>query len=288
MDFKKIAAAVDLGPDTETILAYAAWLAATAGAGASATLLHVMDYALTPPAYLQPYIAEEKKRSEAQLEQWAETLRKSGVSAESEIALGRLVDTFGFYLREKGIDVLVTGFKSHLIRPSSSERLIKSLKQAMLVVRGAKARNARIGSVTIKRILCPVDFSETSVRALDSARALAKGNSLEVFALHVVSDPYLRPDRSEWHDEGEKERYLKDITAGAEERLSCLLQTRSEARKIVKFGDPFEVIGKTAEEMDIDLIAIGARGLTPYEGVLLGSISETILKTSPCPVLIVH
>jgi nucleotide-binding universal stress UspA family protein len=53
-------------------------------------------------------------------------------------------------------------------------------------------------------------------------------------------------------------------------------------------GKPDERICSAAEAGSYDMIVIGARGLSYLEGVLIGSTTEAILKTSPCPVLVVH
>jgi len=53
-------------------------------------------------------------------------------------------------------------------------------------------------------------------------------------------------------------------------------------------GASGEIICSAAEDGGYDLIVMGARGLSYLQGVLIGSTTETVLKSSPCPVLIVH
>lgn len=292
MNAKHIVAAIDFGPDTEKIIAYAAWLGDMAGPDASIRLVHVMDYALTPPAYMQPYIEEEKKENMAELEQCAVKLRGYRLSGkkniECEVAFGRLAETFDMYLREKGTDIVVIGHKSHMLRASSSEKIIRTLKRAMLVVRGSKAQGASIGSVKIKRILCPTDFSANSSKALESAKSLAAAGGAELIALHVLSSTYLKSAGKKAPKD--RERYLCETTSCAKDQLSGLLLDMNDqaARSLVLEGDPFNVIIETARDLDADLIVIGARGLSMLEGIFLGSVSEAVVKSSPCPVLIVH
>ena len=66
MNGKKILVGVDLGPKTEPVSAYALWLAKVIKA-AEICLLHVIDYGLTPPTYVIPYLEEEKARLDADL-----------------------------------------------------------------------------------------------------------------------------------------------------------------------------------------------------------------------------
>ena len=60
-----ILSGIDLGPDTEKNLAYTAYFASRTGA--TVRLLYIIDYLLTPPAYLSSYIEEEKKREEEEM-----------------------------------------------------------------------------------------------------------------------------------------------------------------------------------------------------------------------------
>ena len=53
-------------------------------------------------------------------------------------------------------------------------------------------------------------------------------------------------------------------------------------------GLPCEVISSLAEEGSYDLIVLGARGLSSMESALVGGTTEAVLKSSPCPVLIIH
>ena len=59
MDINRILAGIDFASDTEGVIAYSLLFAKTTGA--SLNLLHVMDFLVTPPAYVAPYIEEEKK-----------------------------------------------------------------------------------------------------------------------------------------------------------------------------------------------------------------------------------
>ena len=153
MKLKKILAAVDLGPDTGRITAYARWFAGVTGAE-EVRLIHVLDYGLTPPAYIQPYLERERGRLEGEIAKWAKKLIDGGVKATGTLEVGRLVETFHGVLESSGAGLVILGYKSHLMRASSSERLIKSLPVPLLVVRGEKPA----GVPDVKTILCALDF----------------------------------------------------------------------------------------------------------------------------------
>jgi len=292
MDCKRIVTAVDLGPDTEAIIAYAAWLAGMAGSGTSLMLLHVMDYTLTPPTYLDRYIEDEKKQNLAVLDRWTQRLGdEQNVAAGYEVVMGRLIEAVGAYMLKKRADVLVTGYRHHMLRSSGAGRLIRSLRQPMLVVRGSKSRGIGLGTADVRRILCPVDFSANSQRALQWAGSLAKSGDAELTVLHVQPDHNL-PTGPEGRKEVEElEVYHAKALTDAGTELSRLVDGMDAGRQpavVTRSGDPVAAIDEICSGMNIDLVVMGARGKTFFEGLLLGSVSESIVRSSPCPVFIVH
>jgi nucleotide-binding universal stress UspA family protein len=184
IECNSIISGVDLGPDTEKNIAYTAYFASKTGA--TVRLLYIIDYLLTPPAYLASYIEDEKKREEKEMARLQAVMHGFAIKTETSVLLGRLHESFIKVIRETSADMLVIGYKSHLLRPSSSERLIKSLAMPMLVVRGQRAEKASPGSVKIGKILCPVDFSANSRKALSMAKGYAELFSADLQILHVI------------------------------------------------------------------------------------------------------
>jgi nucleotide-binding universal stress UspA family protein len=289
MDSKKsILAAVDLGADTEKVLSYSLWLShVLTDYFADIMMINVMDYALTPPAYLLPYMEKEEEAGATELNRWLDQLKLLGATATVRIAVGRLVETFIKTINEWPVAALVVGHKSHVIRTSSSERLIKSLTVPTLVVRGKKSEGASLGSVSVKRILCAVDFSAHSNKALEIAYALAQKNSASLVAAHIISSIKLEKSFARLHhlSEEDKKNYLDHEI---QEAISSVSNVCKTAEFVIKTGVPYKSVSEIAAERDADLIVIGARGVSSTEGVLLGSIAEAIIKSSPCPVMIVR
>ncbi|MGO9379028.1 MAG: universal stress protein [Dissulfurispiraceae bacterium] len=293
MEVKKIVTAVDLGPDTEAIISYATWLARLTGPGTSLMLLHVLDYALTPPSYLVRYIEDEKKQALAILGRWSLKLRdEQNVAAGYEVVMGRFIEAVGSYLREKRSDVLVIGHRHHMLRSSSAGRLIRSLRQPMLVVRGVKAKGIGLGAAEVRRILCPIDFSENSKKALCWAGSLAKNVDADLTVLHVHSDYNLLIDKDEHKEAKEMESYYSDSLADAGIELSNLVKEIDAGQQpvsvVTRSGDPVAAINGICSGTNIDLVVMGARGKAFFEGLLLGSVSESVVRASPCPVFILH
>jgi nucleotide-binding universal stress UspA family protein len=283
---RTVIAAVDLEDGSEPVVAYAGWLAGIAGP-IPCRLLHVMAFALTPPAYLQPYLAEERRKNADALSVWTGKLAAAGVTASAEVDLGRVVETLSGAARNAPGSLLVTGYRGHRFRSSRSERLIAAMPAPLFVVRGSKSKDARVGTVTPRKILCPIDFSAASAAAFDWSRdiALKSGAALEV--LHVIVNPYIQEPTS-YREEAPEEhaRYRDAVLTEVNERFSRFTRNIPAGHRIVT-GNPFTSITEFAAANDTDLIVIGARGLGRIEGVMLGSVAASVIKSSPCPVLVV-
>jgi nucleotide-binding universal stress UspA family protein len=135
-------------------------------------------------------------------------------------------------------------------------------------------------------ILCPVDFSADSERALAAALSLARATGGHVTLVTVV-DPLLSAGAS---------------AAGAAEALND--QTQQELRQLldraapgvmpanlpavsVRVGDAAEEILAQAGESNADVIVMGMRGLGGAQRLLLGSTSEHVLEHAAIPVVVV-
>lgn len=283
MKIKKILAGVDLEKDSERVLAYASFFADVFSA--SLSLLYVIDYLVTPPAYLTPYIEKEKEDAMEKFAALRGKMTKAGFKAESEVVVGRLRESFETAAKKRSADMLVLGFMTHALRRSSSEKLIKGLQAQVLVVKGEKADRASIGSVKIGKVLCPVDFSETSRNALNAARELADAFSAKLNVIYVFPDYLIRKMRVM----EDRDRTAKTLRERAENRLDGFLRGFSlkEAGRVEE-GEPGSEIVSFAEREDVDLIVMGARGLGFIQGMLIGSVTDAVLKSSPCPVFVVH
>ncbi len=284
-----ILSGIDLGPDTAGVLSYAAYFGVKTRA--VVRLLYVIDYLLTPPSYLGAYIEEEKKREEAEMSGWKERLKKEGIDAEYAIVLGRLHESFEKALDETSPDLLVLGYRSHVLRPSSSERLIKSLRVPMVVVRGKAAEGSSIGSVEIRKILCPVDFSDNAKRAVAVAKGYAAAFGASLRLVHVVPSYLIREKWIVWKKMADEDRGRFDASmpAEAESKMESFCRGCGVAGQgEILQGNPSEIIVSLALDGKYDLIAMGGRGLSYIQCVLIGSTTDAVLKSSPCPVLIVH
>ncbi|OPY11092.1 MAG: Universal stress protein [Syntrophus sp. PtaU1.Bin005] len=140
-----------------------------------------------------------------------------------------------------------------------------------------------------ERILYPTDFSDVSMKAVRYVKQLKDAGAKEAIVLHVIDERSLVLTSHEIAiDFAAIENELRKA---ADERgnkiLEELRERGLEARlKIVK-GNPFKTILKTAQEEDVSLIVIGSHGRSNVEEMLLGSVSEAVIRKAVRPVLVV-
>ena len=118
-----------------------------------------------------------------------------------------------------------------------------------------------------KKIVCAIDFSDQSKAAFRAATDLACRVGAELVLLHVGSAP------------GSD---LAGMEAAA--RAAGLTKVSS----VVEAGDPSARIVQFAEKGKFDLIVMGTHGRTGRMASLAGSVAETVVRRSHCPVLTLH
>ncbi len=138
----------------------------------------------------------------------------------------------------------------------------------------------------LRRILVPVDFSETSDRALDEAIELASKFGATITVLHAYQIPvYGFPDGAFITGAD----IASQLSSAAQQRLDALVQARRakgvELTAVLRSGVPWEEIDAVAKTSGADLIVIGTHGRRGLSRALLGSVAENVIRTTTLPVL---
>lgn len=140
--------------------------------------------------------------------------------------------------------------------------------------------------IAFQKILCPVDASTFSRRAVRHAVALAKWYGAEV-AVISVRPPALPP--SLWFQQESAVPIEGDYSRDqAEVSLRAFVEAASgetPTRVFVADGQIVPEILRVARELGADLIVMGTHGLTGFERLLLGSVTEKVLRKAECPVM---
>jgi len=145
-----------------------------------------------------------------------------------------------------------------------------------------------------EKILVPLDGSEHSVRALGSAVQIAKKFDGKITLIHVYSRvwPIVMPHTTIMPEATiiipkliEAARKAgADILSDGEKKVKA---EKVQVETLLKEGHTVEEILKTAREGEFDLIVMGARGLSRIKEILLGSVSDGVMRHARCPVLVV-
>ena len=143
--------------------------------------------------------------------------------------------------------------------------------------------------MTITNILVPTDFSVGSEEAVRYAFALASRLGASLHLMHVLENPFAPGAFMEMYAPPPPE-YLDDIERQAEERLRRSLTEAQKAQVRVelttRLGNPAtQILDRLEEEPKIDLVVMATHGRGGVTRLLMGSVTEKIVRASPCPVL---
>jgi nucleotide-binding universal stress UspA family protein len=145
--------------------------------------------------------------------------------------------------------------------------------------------------VTFTHVLCPIDFSEPSRRALTYARSFAEWHHARLTVMHVAPsfEPTLvTPARSEATGEVVYPVTREDVLeALRREAGSARTSSHLEVEVVAESGSAVSQILDRAVTWPADLVVIGTHGLSGFDRLLLGSVAERVMHKSPCPVLTV-
>ncbi len=138
-----------------------------------------------------------------------------------------------------------------------------------------------------RHILAPVDFSELSAQALRYAARLAKCSGAHLTALYA--DPFEPPPYfTERHLEevkGQLETAKEQAEAYLRKFVAAEIQGLEIAGAVVREGLPADAIRRAATDLGADLIVMGTHGRSGLNRLMLGSITERVLRESSVPVL---
>ena len=139
----------------------------------------------------------------------------------------------------------------------------------------------------MKKIIIPVDFSEHSEYALETAAALAKKHNSELIVMHMLelSESIFSSSSSE---KNEETAFMLMVTNKKfESFLDKPYLEGITVTPMIKHHKVLKEVDEVASELRADLVVMGSRGHNDYEGVLLGSNTEKVVRHSKTPLLVV-
>lgn len=175
---------------------------------------------------------------------------------------------------EKRVDLIVMGTHARhgwrrAILGSVSEGVVHGSRVPVLTVAARESQPQPV----ITRILCPVNMSDVAAEALRVAASLAAAFGAELHLLHV-----LEPDAP-------TETTLDQ--AAVKEWADAVVEDSVPFHPLVVRGGPAERVLDAAEEMEADLLVIGAQHKVFRDATVVGATTDRLMRFASCPVLMV-
>lgn len=146
----------------------------------------------------------------------------------------------------------------------------------------------------IKRILLPTDGSDAAERAGEDAIAMADVGGQDIIVLYVIDTSYLNALPQRDLREQLSDELRKEGEEAVEKFKKWLEESRCEGYckninliTMIKEGKPADVILKTADEENVDLITMGKSGKNGLEKLILGNTTERVVRGAKVPVHVV-
>jgi len=181
-----------------------------------------------------------------------------------------------------------SGFQ-RLFLGSVTEKVIRKATCPTLVVPPRAPDVDAAAPVALRKILCPVDFSESSLDAVAQAINMAEEADARLTLLHVVEAARGLGEESMAFAVDIK-RILEDTVNNARRRLNDLVPEQARAYCTVETcvieGTAHREIVRYAAEQRCDLVVMGVRGRGAIDRMLFGSTTHQVIRAAACPVLV--
>jgi nucleotide-binding universal stress UspA family protein len=191
-----------------------------------------------------------------------------------------------------GADLLVLGTHGrsgfqHLVLGSITEKVIRKAGCETLVVPARAADVPPAAPVRMTRILCPIDFSDSSMKAFSRARAMAEDTGARLTVIAVVDIAYELRDSAMLANvdvdaiaratESETRRRLAELAGRGTHTIEAVVASGAA---------PAKVLERAAQD-GTDLIVMGVHGRGALDLRLFGSTTHKVIRGATCPVLVV-
>lgn len=143
----------------------------------------------------------------------------------------------------------------------------------------------------IKLILCPIDFSEFSVRAYRHSLSLAQHYRAKLVVQHIV-EIWRHPSASFAATVSLYDEYCQSLRGSGKEQLQEFVKNHThlevQPELVVDQGIAPDSILSRAQAQKSDLIVMGTHGLRGFDRLMLGSVTDRVMRRAPCPVMAVR
>ncbi len=250
------------------------------------------------PVVLEPIVLTPIDRDQllADTKAFVEKESGPGITIEAVVREGNTAAEILEQAASMKADLLVIGTHGRsgferLVLGSVAEKVLRKASCPVMTVPGGLPDAVPAGPVLYKRILCPVDFSESSLRALKYAISMAQEADAQLVVLHIVEHEF--PNTADMptfvYDAGMTvgdflkkrdealHRRLQETVAGADEFCSV--------ESLMTCGKPWREVLRIAAARQSELIVMGVQGRGAADLLFFGSTTQHVVREAPCPVL---
>jgi nucleotide-binding universal stress UspA family protein len=237
---------------------------------------------------------EWKADSEQRLASIERQVVGMGLRARSRVEIGVPSLEIVRVAQEEGVSLIAMGTHGHsfvkgVVLGSVTHNVVRYATLPVLVMKPKVIE--QLGSAEcdfvcqefFHRVLLPTDFSPCANEALSVVKRLRDAGTEEVIVLHVQDIRHFRPYLSDRMEEFN----LKD-SEQLERIRADLAFFGLKSKTLLCEGVPFQEIERVAKEEDVSLIVIGSKGRSALADVVLGSVSDEVIRRHPRPVLVVR
>jgi len=296
--YKRILVAMDFSPDAKLALQQAVWLAKESGASIIVAhtvpdLRRIANFApVTPEVDVWQGQSNELQREMREssgntLRQLIVDLNVAELNVTVETLLGEPFIEITRAVLQQRYDLVLVGTRGlaaweQFLVGSTAKRLIRKCPSSVWIVKSQHAGPP-------KSVLAATDFSEVSRRAALEGLWVANHASAEFHLLHVVDSMDVPEDVISRIPKGSSLR--NEINAEAQHRfdefVDSLNTEPTRVHRHLSWGTPWKEIGRLAQHLKVDLLAMGTVGRTGLQGILLGNTAEKVLGACGCGILTV-
>ena len=197
---------------------------------------------------------------------------------------------------DAGLIVLGTHGRSgfeHLVMGSVAEKVLRKARCPVMTVPPRVGDLVPLPTTLFGRVLCAIDFSDSSIRALEHATSIAQEAGGQLVVMHVLE---LLPEDvgldTSWATQRTVADYFNIARADRQARLDAAVPSavreRCEVHTVMATGRAYREILREAAERRSDLIVLGVHGRNPLDLLLFGSTTHEVFRRASCPVLTVR
>ncbi len=296
--YEQILVATDFSPHACAAFKQAVWLARQTGA--RIVLAHTLPdlrravHATSYQARLDLlygegdlFQREMRQESDKKMRQMILDLSATDLDVKFETLLGVPFVELTHAVQAEGYDLVLAGTRGlaaweQFFVGSTAKRLIRKCPASVWIVKAE-----HVGPPNV--VLAATDFSDVSFKGVKQGLWVAERANAEFHLLHVIDSMDVPEDVISKIPNGSSLR--QEINEEAQKRLDAFVASlqadRTRIHVHLSWGTAWKEVGRLAQHLAADLIAMGTVGRSGIKGLLLGSTAENVLGTCDCSILTV-